>query len=135
VIARWTRRTLERESLIPPMSDLYTSLHLSPQKKRFLSDDEDDTSLTPKRLRPAYVNPLFRRFPSDQEIVRFHLQRRPKQPGPRLAVPLKPSLTPLSLLICHDSSRFRLPCSMPFPMPSPHPLSHLLPRPEFCEMW
>jgi hypothetical protein len=35
------------------MSDLYTSLHISPKKKRFVSDDEDDMTLTPKRLRTA----------------------------------------------------------------------------------
>lgn len=59
-----TSNELELGFLILPMSDLYTSLHISPKKKRFLSDDEDDTSLTPKRLRPAYVNhlPLFRGF-------------------------------------------------------------------------
>src|SRR5258708_23606882 len=62
------------------MSDLYTSLHISPKKKQFLSDDEDDTSLTPKRLRPAYVNylPLFPQFSSNRDKVHSHLQRRPK---------------------------------------------------------
>ena len=59
----WQTRRVEFElaSLIIPftvMSDLYTSLHISPRKKRFLSVDEDDTSLTPKRLRPAYVDHL-----------------------------------------------------------------------------
>ncbi|KAH9049013.1 hypothetical protein EDB84DRAFT_1667130 [Lactarius hengduanensis] len=39
------------------MSDLYTSLHISPKKKRILSDDEDDTVLTPKRLRTAPPSP------------------------------------------------------------------------------
>ncbi|KAH9002351.1 hypothetical protein EDB86DRAFT_2899471 [Lactarius hatsudake] len=39
------------------MSDLYTSLHISPKKKRVLSDDEDDTVLTPKRLRIAPPSP------------------------------------------------------------------------------
>ncbi|KAI0254924.1 hypothetical protein BJV78DRAFT_1279996 [Lactifluus subvellereus] len=39
------------------MSDLYTSLHISPKKKRYLSDDEDDTTLTPKRLRTAPPSP------------------------------------------------------------------------------
>ena len=36
------------------MADLYTSLHVSPKKKRTLvvSDDDDDV-LTPKRLRTA----------------------------------------------------------------------------------
>lgn len=135
MIARWTRREFERECLIPPMSDLYTSLHLSPKKKRFLSDDEDDTSLTPKRLRPAYVNLLFRDFLLTRTKVLSHLQRRPKQPGPKLAVPLKPPRTPLFLRTCHDSSRFKLPCNMLFPMRSPHPLYHLLPRLESCEVW
>ncbi|KAH9994096.1 hypothetical protein BJV74DRAFT_356405 [Russula compacta] len=37
------------------MSDLYTSLHISPRKKRFVSDDEDDTTLTPKRLRTVTI--------------------------------------------------------------------------------
>lgn len=118
------------------MSDLYTSLHISPKKKRFLSDDEDDTSLTPKRLRPAYVNylPLFRRFPSDGDKVHSRLQRRLKQIGQGLGVPLKLSLTILFLHICHDSSRFKLPCNMPSPMLLPHPLSHPLPKLGFCEM-
>ncbi|KAI0306961.1 hypothetical protein B0F90DRAFT_1622156 [Multifurca ochricompacta] len=39
------------------MSDLYTSLLISPKKKRYLSDDEDDTTLTPKRLRIAPPSP------------------------------------------------------------------------------
>ncbi|KAI0265170.1 hypothetical protein BC834DRAFT_937022 [Gloeopeniophorella convolvens] len=39
------------------MSDLYTSLHVSPRKKRALSDDEDDTVLTPKRVRIAPPSP------------------------------------------------------------------------------
>ncbi|KAH9045173.1 hypothetical protein EDB85DRAFT_1905086 [Lactarius pseudohatsudake] len=39
------------------MSDLYTSLHISPKKKRVLSDDEDDTVLTPKRLRTVPPSP------------------------------------------------------------------------------
>ena len=65
VVRRWLEKSCDREVdasselelgfLILPMSDLYTSLHISPKKKRFLSDDDDDTSLTPKRLRPAYV--------------------------------------------------------------------------------
>jgi hypothetical protein len=128
---------LELESLIPPMSDLYTSLHISPKKKRFLSDDEDDTSLTPKRLRPAYVNhlPLFRRSSSDHDEVRPHLQSRADQTGPRLAAPLKPSLIPHFLRICHDSSLFRLPCNMLLLTPLPHPLSPLLLKLGFCEMW
>ncbi|TFY82594.1 hypothetical protein EWM64_g1418 [Hericium alpestre] len=35
------------------MSDLYTALRVSPRKKRCLSDDEDDFTVTPKRLRTA----------------------------------------------------------------------------------
>lgn len=143
----WLKKSCDREVdasnelelgfLILPMSDLYTSLHISPKKKRFLSDDEDSTSLTPKRLRPAYVNhfPLFRRFPSDLGEVRPRLQRRSKQKGPRLAVPPKPSLMPHFLGICHDSSRFRLLCSMLFPMPWPRALPLLLQKLGFCEMW
>ena len=139
MIVRWYALSeLELGFLILPMSDLYTSLHISPKKKRFLSDDEDDTSLTPKRLRPAYVKSsiiFFRRFPSDLGEVRSRLQRRSKQTGPRLAVPQKPSLIPHFLSICHDFSRFRLPCNMLFPMPWPRALSLLLPKLGFCEMW
>jgi hypothetical protein len=117
------------------MSDLYTSLHISPRKKRFLSDDEDDTCLTPKRLRPGYVNhlPLSRRFSSDGDKVHSRLQRRLKQIGQRLRVPLKPPLILSFLHICHDSSRFRPPCNMPSPMLLPHPLSHPPPKLGFCE--
>jgi hypothetical protein len=133
------RVEFELGSLIIPltgMSDLYTSLHISPKKKRLLSDDEDDTSLTPKRLRPAYVNhlPLFRRFSSDGDKVHSRPQRRLKQIGQRLEVPLKPSLILFFLHICHDSSRFRLPCNMLSPMLLPHPLSHPLPKLGFYEM-
>ncbi|KAI0320636.1 hypothetical protein OF83DRAFT_1052720 [Amylostereum chailletii] len=36
---------------------MYTSLHVSPRKKRPLSDSEDDTTITPKRLRLAPPSP------------------------------------------------------------------------------
>ncbi|KAI9513178.1 hypothetical protein F5148DRAFT_1278920 [Russula earlei] len=39
------------------MSDLYSSLYISPKKKRFLSVDEDETTLTPKRLRARPPSP------------------------------------------------------------------------------
>ncbi|KAI0068925.1 hypothetical protein BV25DRAFT_1986481 [Artomyces pyxidatus] len=39
------------------MSDLYSALRVSPRKKRILSDDEDDMTLTPKRLRTAPPSP------------------------------------------------------------------------------
>ncbi|TFY61273.1 hypothetical protein EVG20_g7118 [Dentipellis fragilis] len=39
------------------MSDLYTALRVSPRKKRCLSEDEDDMTLTPKRLRIAPPSP------------------------------------------------------------------------------
>ncbi|KAI0053057.1 hypothetical protein FA95DRAFT_1552940 [Auriscalpium vulgare] len=39
------------------MSDLYTALRVSPRKKRALSDSDDDTTLTPKRLRTAPISP------------------------------------------------------------------------------
>ncbi|KAH9173454.1 hypothetical protein EDB89DRAFT_2113976 [Lactarius sanguifluus] len=58
------------------MSDLYTSLHISPKKKRNLSDDEDDTVLTPKRLRTATVS--VRPTPettSDVSALPSHLSR------------------------------------------------------------
>ena len=132
-----SRRLIRTIILTHSMSDLYTSLHISPKKKRLLSDDEDDTSLTPKRLRPAYVNhpSLFHRFSSDSDKVHSRLQRRLKQIGQRLGVLLKPPLMLLFLHICHDSSRFKLPYNMLFPMLLPHPLSHPHPKLGFCEMW
>ncbi len=37
------------------MSDLYSSLQVSPKKKRCPPSDDEDTLLTPKRLRTKYV--------------------------------------------------------------------------------
>jgi hypothetical protein len=37
------------------MSDLYSSLNVSPRKKRALPDSDDETVLTPKRIRTLYV--------------------------------------------------------------------------------
>ncbi|KDQ64718.1 hypothetical protein JAAARDRAFT_28363 [Jaapia argillacea MUCL 33604] len=39
------------------MSDLYTSLHTSPRKKRWASPDDDDTVITPKKIRTAPPTP------------------------------------------------------------------------------
>jgi hypothetical protein len=39
------------------MSDLYTSLQVSPRKKRALPDsDDDEFTVTPKRLRTTFVH-------------------------------------------------------------------------------
>jgi hypothetical protein len=38
------------------MSDLYTSLRVSPKKKRCPPELDDESTFTPKKLRTAYVD-------------------------------------------------------------------------------
>jgi hypothetical protein len=69
------------------MSDLYTSLQVSPRKKRALPDSDDESVITPKRLRTtAYVACILQKYRSVTEFAcrpptpLSTVKRRPAKP-------------------------------------------------------